>query len=54
MPVMVMVKATKNSEAGMLPGDPGAPAGFDKLVTPEWRAMAEQMRAEIQRRARGE
>ena len=31
MRVMVMVKATKNSEAGMLPGDPGAPAGFDKL-----------------------
>jgi hypothetical protein len=28
---MVMVKATKNSEAGILPGDPRAPAGFDKL-----------------------
>jgi len=31
MRVMVMVKATKNSEAGILPGDPWAPAGFDKL-----------------------
>jgi hypothetical protein len=28
---MVMVKATKNSEAGILPGDPRAPAGFDTL-----------------------
>jgi hypothetical protein len=28
---MVMVKATKNSEAGILPGDPRAPAGFDEL-----------------------
>lgn len=31
MRVMVMVKATKNSEAGLLPGDPQAPAGYDKL-----------------------
>ena len=31
MRVMVMVKATKNSEAGILPGDPRAPAGYDKL-----------------------
>ncbi len=31
MKVMVMVKATKNSEAGILPGDPRAPAGFDEL-----------------------
>jgi hypothetical protein len=29
--VMVMVKATKNSEAGILPGDPRAPAGYDTL-----------------------
>jgi hypothetical protein len=28
---MVLVKATKNSEAGILPGDPKAPAGFDTL-----------------------
>ena len=31
MRVMVMVKATKNSEAGILPGDPGAPAGYENL-----------------------
>ena len=31
MRVMVMVKATRNSEAGLLPGDPGAPAGYDTL-----------------------
>ena len=31
MRVMVMVKATKNSEAGILPGDPRAPEGFDEL-----------------------
>jgi hypothetical protein len=31
MRVMVIVKATKSSEAGMMPGDPGAPAGFEKL-----------------------
>ena len=32
MRVMVMVKATKNSEAGILPGDPRAPAGVDTLL----------------------
>ena len=31
MRVMVLVKATKNSEEGILPGDPRAPEGFDKL-----------------------
>lgn len=31
MRVMVFVKATKNSEEGILPGDPRAPAGFDEL-----------------------
>jgi len=31
MKVMVLVKATGNSEAGILPGDPRAPEGFDKL-----------------------
>ena len=31
MRVLVMVKATKTSEAGILPGDPGAPDSFDKL-----------------------
>jgi hypothetical protein len=28
---MVIVKATKNSEAGILPGDPKAPPGYEKL-----------------------
>jgi hypothetical protein len=32
MRVMVLVKATKNSEAGILPGAPGAPAGYATLV----------------------
>ena len=31
MRVMVLVKATKNSEAGILLGDPRAPEGFEKL-----------------------
>ncbi len=31
MRVMVMVKATRNSEAGILPGDPRAPAGYATL-----------------------
>jgi len=31
MRVMVLVKATKNSEAGILPGDPRAPKDFEKL-----------------------
>ena len=31
MRVMVIVKATKNSEAGILPGDPRAPAGLDEM-----------------------
>lgn len=32
MRVMVLVKATKNSEAGILPGDPRAPAGYAELL----------------------
>ena len=31
MRVMVLVKATKNSETGILPGDPRAPAGYENL-----------------------
>src|SRR5687767_4091931 len=31
MRVMVIVKATKNSEAGILPGDPRAPSGYEQL-----------------------
>jgi hypothetical protein len=29
---MVIVKATKNSEAGLMPGDPGAPTGYQELL----------------------
>lgn len=32
MRVMVMIKATKNSEAGILPGQPSAPAGYATLL----------------------
>ena len=32
MRVMVMIKATKNTEAGILPGDPRAPAGYENLL----------------------
>jgi len=32
MRVIVMVKATKNSEAGIMPGAKGAPAGYETLV----------------------
>ena len=32
MRLMVIVKATKNSEAGILPGDPRAPKEYEKLV----------------------
>ena len=31
MRVLVMVKATKNSEAGILPGDPRAPKGYEDI-----------------------
>jgi hypothetical protein len=44
---MVMVKATKNSEAGILPGDPRAPAGFDKLVEKMGKFNEELMKAGV-------
>jgi len=31
MRVMLMIKATKHTEAGILPGDPRAPVGYDTL-----------------------
>lgn len=31
MRVMVIIKATKNSEAGMMPGDPKAPEGYETM-----------------------
>jgi len=47
MRVMVMVKATKNSEAGILPGDPRAPEGFDTLFEKMGRFNEELVKAGI-------
>jgi hypothetical protein len=47
MKVMVLVKATKNSEAGILPGDPRAPEGFDKLFEEMGKFNEELVKAGI-------
>ena len=47
MRVMVLVKATKNSEAGILPGDPRAPEGFDKLFEEMGRFNEELVKAGV-------
>ena len=47
MRVMVMVKATKNSEAGLMPGDPGAPAGYDRLLAEMGRFNEELVKAGV-------
>ncbi len=47
MRVMAIVKATKNSEAGILPGDPGAPAGYDGLVKAMGAFNEELMKAGV-------
>jgi hypothetical protein len=47
MKVMVMVKATKNSEAGLMPGDPNAPAGYDKLLADMGRFNEELVKAGV-------
>jgi hypothetical protein len=47
MRVMVMVKATKNSEAGILPGDPRAPAGYDELFEQMGKFNEELVKAGI-------
>jgi hypothetical protein len=44
---MVLVKATKNSEAGILPGDPRAPKGFDQLFEQMGRFNDELVKAGI-------
>jgi hypothetical protein len=44
---MVMVKATKNSEAGILPGDSRAPAGYDKLFEKMGKFNEELVKAGI-------
>ncbi len=47
MRVMVMVKATKNSEAGIMPGDPRAPAGYEKLCEEMGKCNEELVKAGI-------
>jgi hypothetical protein len=44
---MVMVKATKNSEAGLMPGDPNAPAGYDQLLADMGRFNEELVKAGV-------
>ncbi len=52
MRVMVMVKATKNSEAGILPGDPGR-RGFDKLLEQMGKFNEELVKAGVMLAADG-
>ena len=47
MRVMVMVRATKNSEAGLMPGDPNAPAGYDQLLADMGRFNEELVKAGV-------
>jgi hypothetical protein len=47
MRVMVIVKATKNSEAGILPGDPGAPEGYEKMFREMGKFNEELVRAGV-------
>ena len=53
MRVMVLVKATKNSEAGILPGDPRAPAGLDTLFEKMGKFNEELVKAGIMLAADG-
>jgi hypothetical protein len=47
MRVMVIVKATKNSEAGILPGDPRAPAGYDEMFEQMGKFNGELVKAGV-------
>ena len=47
MRVMVLVKATKNSEAGILPGDPRAPKALDNLMEEMGKFNEELIKAGI-------
>jgi hypothetical protein len=57
MKVMVIVKATKNSEAGLMPGEDAEleirpvfeADDFGAEFTPELRAQEDRLRAEIER-----
>ena len=53
MRVMVLVKATKNSEAGILPGDPKAPAGLDTLFEKMGKFNEELVKAGVMLAADG-
>ena len=53
MRVMVLVKATKNSEAGILPGDPKAPAGVDTLFEKMGKFNEELVKAGVMLAADG-
>jgi hypothetical protein len=50
---MVMVKATRNSEAGILPGDPAAPAGFETLLEDMGKFNEELIKAGVMLAADG-
>jgi len=50
---MVLVKATKNSEAGILPGDPKAPAGYAKLFEQMGKFNEELVKAGVMLAAEG-
>ena len=50
---MVLVKATKNSESGILPGDPGAPAGLDTLLEQMGKLNEELVKAGLMLAADG-
>lgn len=47
MRVMVLIKATKNTEAGILPGDPGAPKSYDQLFEQMGRFNEELVKAGV-------
>ena len=53
MRFMVMVKATKNSEAGIMPGDPRAPAGYEKLFEEMGKFNEELVKAGVLLAAEG-
>ena len=53
MRVMVLVKATKNSEAGILPGDRRAPKDFEKLLEDMGKFNEELIKAGVMLAADG-
>src|SRR6478672_3664908 len=53
MRVMVLVKATRNSEAGILPGDPRAPASYETLFQEMGKFNEELVNAGVMLAAEG-